>query len=404
MQRHFGLDWLRIAAFGLLILYHVGMFFAPWDWHVKTARPLDWVGIPMLATNAWRLALLFLVSGYASRVLIARNRGTGSFAGERSRRLLIPLLFAMVVVVPAQPWVELMFKHGYAADFGTLYLNDYFRFGAIEGIDVPTWQHLWFVAYLWLYTIVLAVAAKLVPAGLQALFDKLFGGWLLLAIPIAWLLLVRVILLPGVAETHDLFIDPAAHAVYLPAFLFGFGLAGSAALWPAIRRWWKVAAALAIIGYAGIAGVEWRWPGDTRAPDDAVLLFRVARAFQTWGTIVALLWVADRFWNRDHAWRPVLTEAVFPFYIIHQTIIVLLGWWLLRFALPPLAEFVILVTVTATGCWLFYDVGRRIGWLRPLIGLKRRASEAGRASPEPEDRALPPSPSVPREADTRPGN
>ena len=61
--RHYGLDWLRIGAFGLLILYHIGMFFVPWDWHVKTARPMDWVAIPMLLTNSWRLVLLFVVSG-----------------------------------------------------------------------------------------------------------------------------------------------------------------------------------------------------------------------------------------------------------------------------------------------------------------------------------------------------
>ena len=54
--RHLGMDWLRIGAFGLLILYHIGMYFVPWGWHVKIAAPLDWVAIPMLATNSWRLA------------------------------------------------------------------------------------------------------------------------------------------------------------------------------------------------------------------------------------------------------------------------------------------------------------------------------------------------------------
>lgn len=377
MQRHYGLDWLRIGAFALLILYHVGMFFVPWDWHVKTARPADWVAIPMLATNAWRLPLLFLVSGYASRVLIAKSNGTGRFARERSWRLLVPLLFAMAVVVPPQPWVELVFKHGYVRDFWAFYGSDYFAFAPIEGLVVPTWQHLWFVAYLWVYTMLLAATAKLAPAGIQAWFDRAFGGWRLLALPIAWLILVRVVLLPGVGETHDLFTDPAAHAVYLPAFLFGFGLGGTGALWPSIRRLWKPAAAMALIGFAALAAVELRWPGDTRAPDAALLLFRAARALQAWGAIIALLWVADRFWNRDHPWRATLTQAVFPFYIIHQTIIVLLGWWLLRFGLPPLAEFAILITATAAGCWLFYDVGRRIRWLRPLIGLKRGASAGG---------------------------
>ena len=80
MARHYGMDWLRIGAFALLILYHIGMVFVPWGFHVKTAQPIDWVAIPMLATNPWRLTLLFVVSGYASRALLAqvgrRRRGS----------------------------------------------------------------------------------------------------------------------------------------------------------------------------------------------------------------------------------------------------------------------------------------------------------------------------------------
>ena len=89
-----------------------------------------------------------------------------------------------------------------------------------------------------------------------------------------------------------------------------------------------------------------------------------------WGAIVALLGIADRFWNHDRPYRAMLTEAVFPFYIIHQTIIVVLGWYLLRFALPGIAEFAILLAATVGGCWAFYLVGREIAPLRPLIGLK----------------------------------
>ncbi|HSX55060.1 MAG TPA: acyltransferase, partial [Sphingomonas sp.] len=66
MERHYGMDWLRVGAFGLLILYHIGMVFVPWGYHAKTAAPAEWVTVPMLFTSPWRLTLLFLVSGYAS--------------------------------------------------------------------------------------------------------------------------------------------------------------------------------------------------------------------------------------------------------------------------------------------------------------------------------------------------
>ena len=174
-SRHYGMDWLRIGAFALLILYHTGMVLVPWPFQVKTAHPLQWVTIPMLATNAWRLMLLFVVSGYASRALLARSPGLIDFVAGRSRRLLVPLIFGMAVIVPPQSWVELTTQHGYTRDFIWFWTRDYFRFGALDGVILPTWNHLWFVVYLWLYTIVLTalVASKV---RIQPLFDRIFAG------------------------------------------------------------------------------------------------------------------------------------------------------------------------------------------------------------------------------------
>ena len=113
MKRHYGLDRLRIGAFALPILHHVGMFFVPWPWHVKTHEPVVWATFPMLATNSWRLMLLVVVSGYATRANLMRSAGLGGLARERTARLLIPLAFGMAVVVPPQPWIELVAQHGY---------------------------------------------------------------------------------------------------------------------------------------------------------------------------------------------------------------------------------------------------------------------------------------------------
>ena len=72
-ERRVDLDWVRIAAFGLLILYHVGMFYVPWNWHIKSAHPVTALEPLMLALNPWRLALLFLVSGVATRFMLRKT-------------------------------------------------------------------------------------------------------------------------------------------------------------------------------------------------------------------------------------------------------------------------------------------------------------------------------------------
>jgi glucan biosynthesis protein C len=374
MERHYGMDWLRIGAFGLLIFYHIGMVFVPWGFSVKTAQPIAWAEIPMFLTSPWRLTLLFLVSGFASRALFAKMRGAGEFIRGRSARLLIPLLFGMAVIVPPQAWVELATQHGYTHGYLHFWLHDYFRFGTLSGIVLPTYNHLWFVFYLWTYSLGLA-ALRLIPAvdrG-QAVFDRIFAGWRALVIPAAYFVILQAVLFHRPEYTHDFVNDGVAHLRYIPAFLFGFGLARSQIVQQALANRWATAAAIAACCWLTIAGLLIAYP-DFSFPDGnmAVLwTYRIARHLETWMAIAALTGAATRYWNSDHPWRAMLAEAVFPFYIIHQTVIVVVGGWLLPLHPGPLYEFAILVLATIAGCWAFYLVGRSLGPLRPLVGLKR---------------------------------
>lgn len=377
-RRHYGMDWLRIGAFLLLIFYHIGMFFVHWEWHVKARPVLEWVAVPMLATNAWRIPLLFLVSGYASAAIVekaASRTGTAAkFSWERTKRLLIPVLFGMAVIVPPQVWVDLTGQHGYRRGFLEFWAEDYFGFHEIAGIAMPTWQHLWFVVYLWLYTLALALLLAILPrewrARISGWADRALAGWRVLAVPLVLLALNLLASWPGHDTTHDVVNDGPVHFVFFGIFLFGYLLRGGAGVWEGIRAWWKTAAVLALIAYAAVAGVEIVYPGRAVPPAWVLAAYGFIRIVQGWCAIVALLGVADRFWNRDHPWRATLTEAVFPFYLIHQTIIVVVAWWCLDAGLGNDASFGILVLATALGSWLFYRWGREVAGLRLLIGLR----------------------------------
>lgn len=375
------MDWLRIAAFGLLIFYHIALVFVTWPYHAKTAHPIDWVSVPMQAVNAWRLPVLFVVSGYASRAILAGCAGAGDFAWGRTKRLIPPLLFGIAVIVPPQSWVELSTQHRYAAGFWHFWVHDYFRFGKLSGIVLPAWNHLWFVLYLWIYTCALAVGLAVLPRRASGFAGKMvehgLAGPLVLIVPIALLIAQVAWTFPGARETHALIDDGPVHRVYAAMFLFGFLLRGSERIWRSIRRWWPVGLVLGLIGYGVVAALEISYMGPPRMSRDLWFAFGVARAVQSWGSIIALLGIADRWFNHDHPVRAMLNEAVFPFYLIHQTIIVVVAGVLLRANIGPLAEFVVLVAATVAGCWAFYRLGREIGWLRPLIGLRgRRASPA----------------------------
>jgi hypothetical protein len=242
--RHYGLDWLRIGAFLLLILYHAAMVFVTGDWLVKLAQ-VEWLSYPMLLLQPWRLAALFIIAGFASRALLSKLGEPKAFAWERTKRLLLPLLFAMALLVPPQSWLRLVLHHGYAHDYLYFLAHDAFRFGTLDGVTLPGWEHLWFVAYLWAFTMALAAGlGRLSPAAkLKAAlwFEQLGKGSRLLWLPLLYLVPVRAAITFTLSENHGLFDDWLSDAIYLPCFLFGFGLAGTRTLWPAIGRLWKPA-------------------------------------------------------------------------------------------------------------------------------------------------------------------
>jgi len=325
-----------------------------------------------MALNPWRMLLLFLVSGYAARGLLSRAAGPRDFAWRRSVRLLPPLLFGVAVIVTPQPWIEVQRKLGYAHGFGYFLLHDYFDFDDSDQIITPALFHLWFVAYIWAYSLLVAVGAALLPeragAALQAGFARVFAGWRMVVLPLAWLLLVREAILPGAMPTNRLVDDLPGHLIYLPAFLFGFGLARAQGLWSAILRAWPAALLLAVLGYAGIVWELSGYPGAPGLVDSHAAELGWA-SLMAWGMILLLLAAAERWLDRDSRWRATLTEAVFPIYLVHQTLIVLLGWWIAPWRLGAAVEAAILFPATLAGCWTFYLIGRRIAWLRPLIGL-----------------------------------
>ena len=373
--RHYGMDWLRIGAFQLLILYHVGMAFVPWDFSIKMTPPIAWTVIPMFLTNPWRLSLLFVVSGFASAALLDRSARIGAFLGSRLARLGIPLLFGMAVFVTPQPWVELVTQHGYAHGFGYFLLHDYYRPQKLDGVFMPTYMHLWFVVYLLVYTLLWGALLKLPGswvAGAKRAAEHLLAGPALLPFGIVAFFLIHNFVSPGWSDTHLLVNDWSAHLDYFSAFLFGVLLRHSHIVRAAVARWWKAAGIAAILGWTYLAWAELAYPGDARMSYMLGLLYRGARSTEAWGAIVALVGLAEAHWNRDSKWRPMLAEAVFPFYIIHQTVIIVVGYWLLSTPTTGLERFQILVIATTAGCWAFYLIGRSISPLRPLIGLKRR--------------------------------
>lgn len=378
-NRLFFLDWIRIAAFLLLILFHVGMYYVSFDWHVKSPFSSHTLEPFMNLSSPWRLGLLFLVAGVASS-FIAEKVGVRRFMGQRSARLLVPLVFGVFVIVPPQAYFEVVEKvayHGSYFDFFPLYLTAYPGFcRANEGcLAMPTWNHLWFVAYLWVYTL-------LHGAGLLAMggrFDRLalqltthFTGWKLIVLPAIVLSAIRLLLVDQFPTTHTLIDDWFNHANYLSLFILGAMLGRDRGVWARFDavRW--PALGIALSCWAALE-IYYALPEIIFDPayHGWLLGMRVVYALSAWCAIVAVCGFAHRHLNFDSVHRRYLTEAVFPVYILHQSVIVIAAHMMQPAQITPVTEGLILTVLTLCICFGVFEIVRRFALLRPLFGLGR---------------------------------
>lgn len=386
MERRHDLDALRVLAFVLLIAYHCAMLYvAEWDWHLKSSHLAEWLQWPMLAMNRWRMALLFLISGLAIG-LYQPARHPGRFALDRTLRLLPPLLFGMFVVVSVQAYcqgvVNGTVRPGYLEFLWRYWQVKPWPEGGFDGAEYGiTWNHLWYLAYLWPYSLLLTALLPLLESApgrrLQAAFAGL-RGWGLVLLPALPLVLYLNVLLPRFEPTNDLIHDWFQHAQFFTVFVYGYVLARVRGFWDEIvrlRRPLGLAAAAMCALYVGLV------KSDIEFGEPALAAVRSLRGLFVWTTLLAILAWAKHGLDRPFRWLPYASEAVFPWYVIHQSATVVIAYWLVPLRLDAWLEASLVVAGTVAACLLGNEIVRRIAWLRPLFGLKRRKPSV---RPQPE--------------------
>jgi hypothetical protein len=368
MRRH-ELDWLRVIVFGLLILYHVGMFFVPWGWHIKNDTIYPWVRFPMLFLNQWRLPLLFLISGMGTYfALLARSRQ--QFAGERFRRLLLPLLFGILVIVPPQVYLERLDK----GQFSGGYLS-YWPGHAFSGVYPKgnfSWHHLWFLPYLLLYSLALLPLLFRLRHHPGARLNRMFRGissspWkiYLLVLPLyCW----EAFLEPFFPITHALWGDWFNLVNMGTFFVYGFILLSSGGqFWNMVRAHRRTFLLMGIACF--LCFLFFRY-----GVEDTTLVHyteAIVKVVNLWSWILAALGYASTYLHKPSRLLAYANEAVYPFYILHQTIIIILGYLLMHNPMGLLPKFFLMAAGTFLTTWILCEfLIRRAKWIRPLFGLK----------------------------------
>jgi glucan biosynthesis protein C len=364
-SRRADLDWLRIGLFAGLILYHEGLLYE---------ADHGAVSLLLLATHPWRMSLLFLISGAATR-FVTDKVGAARLSAERSLRLLPPLIFGAVALVPIQLYLALVEGAAYSGG----YLDFLKTYAAAPGRlaapgQQPIYGHLWFVLYLWAYTVLLAAALVLKPAWFRAGQAQLarLSGMGLLIWPYALLCLLRLTAYPVFGVSLSFVDDWYNHLVSGGMFLLGFLAARSERFWAeAVKaRWAALFMALAGLVAYGALGLQF-----TSAPELAEPAHRGMAVFyemERWGAVVAVLGFGYRHLAHRGAATPrYLNGAVFTFYIVHEPAMLAAWHWLKPLNLHDGVEAALVGAATLVACLLAYEAARRVAWIGVLLGQRR---------------------------------
>ena len=371
-ERRYDLDWLRVMVFGLLILYHVGMFFVPWGWHIKNNELSEWLQLPMLFVNQWRLPILFVISGMGTRFALS-YRSQKQFIGERLYRLLIPLIFGMLVIIPPQVFIERIAHQQFSGNYADFYTTGV----AFQGIYPEgnfSWHHLWFLPYLLVFSLVLSslfIRLRNQP-------DHRFLNWLRGSLDRPWNLYIFIVPLyfaetllePFFPSTHALWGDWFNLVNYGLMFLFGYLLISvKDVFWKSLANIKKPALVLGIICFPLLV---LRY---TVIPDNTLVHFveGLVKVVNLWSWILVLFAYGAQYLNQQSAWLAYCNRAVYPFYILHQTITIIIGYFLMDLNWNLSFKFLLLTLGTFAGSALIYELLiRRIKLLWPVFGLKAK--------------------------------
>ncbi len=346
-ERRFDVDWIRVGALGLLIVYHVVVTFQPWARMIYFPRSndsLEGIWIVMAMINVWRIPILFLISGMGVRFAMER-RDWRQLLTDRTKRILLPLVFGFFFVCPVSVYVTQTF------------------YGDVLSY-VPNLGHLWFLANIYLYVLVLSpilIYLKDRPDNMLFRLSKRVlrfrGGILLAAVPlIVESLIIRPTDFPSYAAT--------SHGFWLGivCFFVGFTFVSTPdAFWRAVGRIRTISLSIAVVLYIVrlvVLQLQHIPPG--------------LEAFESMNWMLAILGFASRHLNVPSEKLSRYSRAVYPVYIIHLPVQFALATVILLLPVPAPVLLLLLLGGTFSISYLIYALLLdQSNWIRPLFGMKR---------------------------------
>ncbi|MEE8605250.1 MAG: acyltransferase family protein [Candidatus Aminicenantaceae bacterium] len=372
-ERRYDIDWLRVLAMFSVFLFHCARYFDHEGWHVKNPQLGLGFSVFVGILVQWIMPIFFVLSGMSSRFALNFRSG-GQYLGERFKRLFIPLVFGIFILIPPQVYIERFTNDQFSGSFLQFFPHYFDGWYGFSGNFAWMGLHLWFLLILFLFsllTLPLLLAFKREGANRQlkrlSSFFEMSGVILLLAIPLA---LMEFLFHPdGLGQRNfggwNVF-------VYLVFFLFGYLLASDERYKRSLEKQRVIFLALAAIttlvgfylrrsgAYPSFGSLDYFW-------------LSLLRTFNSWVWILAILGLGSRHLTFRNRLLKYANVAVLPFYILHQSVIVVFGFFFIDWSAALMLKYLVLSTVSFITIMLIYELlVKRFGPLRFLFGMKRK--------------------------------
>ena len=317
LDRRYELDWLRVLAVLLLLYFHTAAIFYTGElgeFYVKnnqSSQAMIWF---VTFVHQWHMPLFFLLSG-ASTWFALSFRSTLQYVQERFNRLFIPFLFGTLVLVPPQVYYRLLSNPGYQDSYLQFYPQ---FFNGIRPQGNFEWSHLWFVIYLFVFSLIaLPLFLHLRGAGAH-LLSKLSigiekpGAILLLALPLA---AIEAGLRPQWPGFQNLYDDWANFCLYLLYFIYGYLLSSEPKIGQAIDRHKGIALVLAVTCMLALFSLWETGSLPERGYSLEYILYQFLRGVDSWFWVIALMGLGRSYLNFNSKLLQYASAASYPFYL-----------------------------------------------------------------------------------------
>ncbi len=365
------IDWLRVLAMLSVFLFHCARYFDFEDWHVKNPQTSFGFTVFVGILVQWIMPIFFVLSGESTWFAL-RFRSAGQYAGERFKRLLIPLIFGIFILIPPQVYIERLTHGRFQGSFFRFYPHYFDGFYGFGGNFAWMGLHLWFLLALFLFSLIaLPLLLYFGGEGRKVLIRKTAGFFekqgsiLVLVLPLT---LMEFVFHPSGLGRRSL--GGWNIFVYLLFFLYGF-LLGSDERYRGVVEKNRVSF-LALAVLTTLVGFSLRRSGISPPFGSLGYLgISLLRTLNSWVWVLALLGLGSRYLTFRNRLLKYAGEAVLPFYVLHQSVIVAAGFFFLDWNVDIFLKYLVLALVSFFVIMLIYElIVRRWGLLRFLFGMK----------------------------------